>query len=251
MVSPKGIVILGGLPGITIDNTKPAVLIAPKPKGYIAPEVEPEVIALKPKPKPMPVVILRIPKPKPVVIPPIAEPVFTSPYRALPSIQHDIPPEAIHCLSEDEKLRMDTDLITIENNWGNAWDIQVYIVLRNRCLDYKRWTHEFSIRFSVLAEINQEVHNHRIGFGGTKHDFKYFYYDEAHRCFKNIVFNIIFTSKKMINNFDKLWGQSSVIGITVEKNLNFNLVTTCINNIGLERCGDISVDFDTSFKSYI
>jgi hypothetical protein len=31
MVSPKGIVRLGGLPGITIDNTKPAVLIAPKP----------------------------------------------------------------------------------------------------------------------------------------------------------------------------------------------------------------------------
>ena len=247
MVSSKGIVILGGFPGITIDNTKPAVHIAPKPEGYIAPEIEPEVIASKPKPKR---VVPRIPKPKPVVIPPIPEPIFTSPYRALPSIQQDIPTEAIHCLTEDENLRMDTDLITIENNWVNAWDIQVYNVLRNRCLDYKKWTHEFSIRFSALAEINQEVHIHRIAFGGTKHDFKSFHYDEAHRCFKNIVFNEIFTSKKMINNFDKLWGQSSVLGIIVEKNLNYNLLTTCINNIGLERCGDISVDFDKVYNAY-
>jgi hypothetical protein len=117
MVSSKGIVILGGFPGITIDNTKPAVHIAPKPEGYIAPEIEPEVIASKPKPKR---VVPRIPKPKPVVIPPIPEPIFTSPYRALPSIQQDIPTEAIHCLTEDENLRMDTDLITIENNWVNA-----------------------------------------------------------------------------------------------------------------------------------
>jgi hypothetical protein len=54
----------------------------------------------------------------------------------------------------------------------------------------------------------------------------------------------------MVNSFDKLWGQSSVIGITVEKNLNFNLLTTCINNVGLERCGDISVDFDKIYNSY-
>jgi hypothetical protein len=247
-VSPKGIVILGGLPGMTIDNTKPPVLIAPKPEGYIAPVFEPEVIA--PKPKPKRVIIPRIPKPRPPFVPPIPQPVFTNPYRALPSMQPDIPIEAIHCLTEDEILRMDTDLITIENNWGNTWDVQVYNVLRNRCLDYKKWTHEFSIRFSALAEINQEVHIHRIGFGGTRHDFKSFYYDEAHRCFKNIVFNEIFTSKKMINNFDKLWGQSSVLGIIIEKNLNYNLLTTCINNIGLERCGDISVDFDKVYNGY-
>ena len=86
----------------------------------------------------------------------------TTPYIPLALIKDDIITKAIHYLTVNEYLRMNTHLKNREKKNRCKSNRNVIEVIDNRCWYFKKYSSEYSIILGGFAEIIQDVNNNRV-----------------------------------------------------------------------------------------